>query len=759
MAKKAAGRRADGLRYARTHPPDRERPPAVASPASLVPARPHLPAAIALAHANRAGRGPRSADIHRAAGGPSVVHSAGPGFHMALPHLSDEEIRTWTRQQKDRWWLENVYRGDMPQLTPRAAVTGFLLGGVLSATNLYIGAKTGWSLGVGVTSVILAYAMFRVLSRIGVARDFTILENNAVQSVATAAGYMTAPLISSLTAFMVMTEQVLPWWKILTWTVVTSVLGVLVAFPMKRRFVNDEQQPFPEGRACAVVLDSLYPGAPEGGTKHMVNNLPQKPAADPDPYHRWLGVLKAQALFGAAAAAAAVEFLKLEGYQILLQNRLLGVPEDRVWHLPERLFQWYYELGAQYQWWVPKILGTDIRQLGITPTLDVTMFGAGGLTGLRTANSLLLGAFINYAVVAPWMIAIGEIAPRADGTFGRAHLLNTWCLWWGVAIMVTGSLTGLFAKPELILSAFRGLTGKKAEGDDVIAHIELPLKVSFIGVPAVAAVAVFINWAWFGINPWLGFLAVPLIVVLTLIAANATGLTSTTPTGSLSKITQFTFGALDRANPATNLITAGMTSEVASNASNLLMDIKPGYMLGAKPRQQAWGHVIGVVSGGIASTMLFFPLFLPHHDPSQPLGPQVMTDKFPMPGVEIWKGVAELIATGGGSLRASAVTAMVVSAIAGVVFEVLRTRTRGRFPLSAVAVGLGVVIPVDSTLMMWSGAVFFAMMERLNRAKDRQRVGHGLWVESQEPIAAGLVAGAALTGIGDQLISVFVLGR
>ena len=128
--------------------------------------------------------------------------------------------------------------------------------------------------------------------------------------------------------------------------------------------------------------------------------------------------------------------------------------------------------------------------------------------------------------------------------------------------------------------------------------------------------------------------------------ANATALTGTTPTGSLSKITQFTFGALDRANPATNLITAGMTSEVASNASNLLMDIKPGYMLGAKPREQAWGHVIGVIGGGIAATFLFFPLFLPEYDASLPLGPQVMTEKFPMPGVDIWKGVATLIASG-----------------------------------------------------------------------------------------------------------------
>lgn len=670
---------------------------------------------------------------------------------MALPQLGEEEIRTWTPQQKDSWWLAHVYRGDMPQLTLRSAFTGFALGGVLSATNLYIGAKTGWTLGVGVTSVILAFAMFRALSATGLVRDITILENNAVQSIATAAGYMTAPLVSSLGAFMVLKNQLLPWWQLMAWNMLMSTLGVLVAFPMKRRFVNDEQQPFPEGRACAVVLDSLYPHAPPGGL--------DAPVAERDPEQlaraSRLGELKARALFWAAGIVGLVEGLRLEAYQVLLQNRLFGVARDKVWHLPELIFGWYYELAAKRQWPIPRLFGTDVRQLGISPAIDLTMIGAGGLMGLRIAASVLLGCLLNFFLLAPLMISLGEIPPKPDGTFGRGYLLNTWCLWWGVAIMVTGSLAGLFAKPQVILSAFKGLFGKRELTDDPVARIELPNTVSYVGVPLVAALAVYVNHVWFGINPWLGLLALPLIVVLTLIAANATGLTSTTPTGALSKITQFSFGALDRANPATNLITAGMTSEVALNASNLLMDIKPGYMLGAKPRQQAVGHLIGIVSGGIASTALFFPLFLPGYDAAQPLAGQMMTDKFPMPGVAIWKGVADLIASGGGNLAKSAIIAMIVAAIAGVVLEVLRVTTRGRFPLSAVGIGLGVVIPVESTLMMCLGAWLFDFLHR--RYEKREGLGRDLWVDSHEPIAAGIVAGAALMGIGDQLITVFVL--
>lgn len=118
---------------------------------------------------------------------------------MAIPSLTDEQVRSWSREQKDQWWLSTVFRGNMAQLTLRSALTGFLLGGVLSATNLYVGAKTGWTLGVGLTSVILSFALFRVFARLG-AKDMTILENNASQSIATAAGYMTGPLISGMAA-------------------------------------------------------------------------------------------------------------------------------------------------------------------------------------------------------------------------------------------------------------------------------------------------------------------------------------------------------------------------------------------------------------------------------------------------------------------------------------------------------------------------------------------------------------------------------
>lgn len=672
---------------------------------------------------------------------------------MAIKQLNEEQIRTWTRQQKDEWWLANIYRGDMPQLTLRSAVTGFLLGGILSATNLYIGAKTGWTLGVGLTSVILAFASFKVMATFG-AKDMTILENNASQSVATAAGYMTGPLISGLAAYMMVTNTVMPWWQMMLFNVVLSVLGVLVAFPMKRRFINDEQAPFPEGAACGVVLDTLYSSDAR------------------------VGVFKAVVLAGAALFAGTLKFLSGEAYQTLIQAKLFGM--DRVRWLSESLDGWYYHLVASGRAPLPMINGVDIRKLGLSPTVDLAMFGAGGLMNIRYAVNMFLGMLVAYAVAAPiaigneWVKRKGVVLTPADA-FSFRDILTGWLLWPGVAMLVCASMTAFFAKPKVIISAFAGLFSKKPTGSDVLGHIEVPLKVSWIGIPIVGAIGVYMAHEWFGVRVQYGALAVLLTIVLTLIAANATAATSITPTGSLSKITQFTFGVMNPNHPPTNLMTATLTTEVASNASNLLMDIKPGYMLGGKPRHQVWGHIIGIIAGAAASTPLFYLLFMNKHVKGDDIQSTLVTDKFTFTAALQWKGISEFIQglTGDAKLSSiihvSALQMMAAAAVIGVVFEVVRTMTKGKSPFAPVAFGLGFLLPPDSTLWMFLGASFFwasgliwgkkgeAHGEPVVVGMPEPSLAKRVFVDTHEPICAGLIAGAALVGIGDILVGAFML--
>ncbi|MFY7865564.1 OPT family oligopeptide transporter [Roseateles sp.] len=659
---------------------------------------------------------------------------------MAIQTLTDEQIRTWTRAQKDEWWFKNVYRGDMPQLTMRSALTGFLLGAVLAATSLYIGGKTGIGIGVGLTSVILSFALFRALHGAGLAADYTILENNCTQSIATAAGYVVAPLYSSLAAYMLITGRIIPWWQMIIWMAVISILGVLVAFPMKRRFINEEQLPFPEGRASGVVLDSLYTGdAGEGVYKA-----------------RLLGRV---ALFtGLYQAVVSDGWMKLVQFKILRMDQWAGMKE--AWHFHERLDSYYYQAAAKAELWIPKIMGVDFRVLGLRFTLDAAMLGVGGLMGIAVATSCLLGSFINFVVLAPIMINAGDIAQRVSPTgvvvpISRAEIVNQWSLWWGVAMMVVGSLVGLLAKPELFTSLFKSAGKKSASsGPDLLAGIEVPLWISYVGVPVFSVLAAWVTHVFFGVPMFLALVSLPLIFVLTVICTNAMALTSWTPTGALSKITQFTMGAIDRTNPASNLLPAGMTSEIASNAANLLSDIKPGYMLGGKPRHQAIGHVIGIFAGVMACVPLYFLLFLPADANGVRSTATLVSEQFAMPGALQWKGVAELIAKGLKELPSSALIAMAVAAISAVLIEVARIVTKGRFPLSAVSIGLGVVLPPESVFAMWIGALLFWFMGRKNKTAGSP--GHRLWVEGCEPICAGLISGAALMGIGNAIVNVML---
>ncbi len=661
---------------------------------------------------------------------------------MALLQLDDHQIKTWTRTQKDEWWLANVYRGDMPQLTLRSAITGFLLGGILAATALYILPKTGIGIGVGLTSVLLSFAMFRSLSGAGIARDFTVLENNATQSIATSAGYVIAPLGAGLTAYMVMTGRVLSWWQMVIWLIVVSITGVLMAFPMKRRFINEDQLPFPEGRACGVVLDSLYTGGAD------------------------VGLFKAKLLYVSAAITAAWELLVLDGWQRLIQFKILrmdawaGLKEP--WFLHEHLDDYYYMWLARLHMAAPKILGTDIRQLGLRFSLDFSMLGVGGLMGVAVASSVLLGGIINLAILAPVMIQHGDIVARtlANGhvvPISRAEIVNQWSIWWGVSMMVVGAMVGLFARPDLFTKAFKSMSriaGAPAAGTDVLAHIEVPLWVSWIGVPVFGLAGAWVTHAFFDV-PWLlSLVSLPLIFLLTVICANSMALTSWMPIGPLAKITQFSVGVVDRANPASNLLPASMTSQISMNAASLLSDIKPGYMLGGKPRHQVWGHVIGIVSGAIFSVPLFFLLFLRPDASGAVDATRIVSDAFPMPAAVQWRGVAEIIAKGFHGAPTTAVWAAGLAAVAAILMEVARLVTKGRFPLSAVSVGLGVVLPFDSCVSMWIGAMGFWIMGRLYRTPGTK--AHQIWVEGAEPLCAGLISAAALMGICDALINVFV---
>ena len=94
-----------------------------------------------------------------------------PQRRIILDDFSGIDPKGKTPSEIELEWFETVYRGDLPQLTGRAVLMGCLLGGVMSLSNLYIGLKTGWGLGIAITACSLSFALGSALKRIGILRS------------------------------------------------------------------------------------------------------------------------------------------------------------------------------------------------------------------------------------------------------------------------------------------------------------------------------------------------------------------------------------------------------------------------------------------------------------------------------------------------------------------------------------------------------------------------------------------------------------
>jgi uncharacterized oligopeptide transporter (OPT) family protein len=193
--------------------------------------------------------------------------STGSGTPEGLPDLSQ-----LPEDERDKAWLQHYYAGDgTPQLTVRAVVMGGLLGALMAVSNLYTTLKLGWAFGVAITASVLSFTIWNALVVAGLAKSrMTILENNCMQSTASAAGYSTGGTIATAVGAMLLLtgdSARLPWMPVAFWVGLTALLGVFLAIPMKRQMINNEQLPFPSGIAAAETLRSLYAAGAESVLK------------------------------------------------------------------------------------------------------------------------------------------------------------------------------------------------------------------------------------------------------------------------------------------------------------------------------------------------------------------------------------------------------------------------------------------------------------------------------------------------------------
>ena len=604
-------------------------------------------------------------------------------------------------------WLQTVYRKGEKQLTVRAVVAGMGIGGIMCLSNLYVVLKTGWSLGVTVTACILAFGLFRAGRSVGLVRsEFTMLENNAVGSVASAAGYMTGGgNMAAIPALLLLTGVRPDPVSMMLWFAVIAGLGVFAAIPIKRQLINIEKLPFPTGIATAETITSMHGG---GGDR---------------PEHRGPGPLpvqgeKAKLLAGAALIGAISAFFR--------ENKAKWMPAN----LPEHV-----ELPLGWA-------GFAATKWTMSLATDVIMVGAGALMGIRTGWSLLLGSVITYGFLAPEMVLRGVI-PEV-----KYKVMVQWTLWPGAAILISSGLLSFLFQWRSVLRGFSGFArlfrkDAAAPGSDPLAEVECPGWWFPAGFVALGPIMIYLMHRLFGIPWWAGLVAIPLSIVMGIVAARVTGETDVTPTKALGPVTQLIYGAMVPGNLAANIMGANVTGGVGLHAADLLTDLKSGYLLGAAPRQQLYAQLFGVVAGS-AVVVPVFNFLIP--DASM-LGSEV----FPAPSVQVWAGVSKALSGGLGALHPTAKMATAVGFVVGALLATLERYAPERLkPYVPAPSGLGIAmaIPGYNAIAMFVGSLIAELVRRHRPAlADRAVV----------PVSSGLIAGASLMGIA--VIMAGVLSR
>ena len=582
----------------------------------------------------------------------------------------DEDGRPRTPEEIERNWFENVYQGDnMKQLTLRAGITGMAIGAIMCVSNVYVGLKIGWSMGVSITSCILAWVVFTTLSRIFRLSEFTILENNAMQSAASAAGSMTsAGMVNAIPALWMLNPTAVPPQNVLiVWIILISFLGVFLAVPAKRQMIYIEQLPFPTGIAAATTLRTLHKRTKEGA-----------------------GQARALGLAGVLGA-------------------LVGAFRDLDW------------TGRFYPL-IPATFGLHKLMFGGYSAYDLTMrfegslllLAGGALISFRQAWSMLLGASVNYLVLAPIFLANGDIV--SPPTFRN---ISRWSLWIGVPMMVTSGLLLFVFNWSAVKRTFANLgamLGSRAGGaQDPMERIEVPSTwfiggFAIVGAAVVTMGALYMHIAW-----WMGVIAVLGTFFLVIVACRVTGETDTTPVGPMSKMTQLAFGAIKPGDTSVNLLT----------------DLKSGYILGANPRQQFFAQFLGVLAGGLIVVPTFF-LFVRSPD-------ELGTEKWPAPAALVWKAVAELLGKGPDALPKSAQMGILIGAVTGIVLVLLERALPKykKFIPSPTGLGLAFTFNGFNSVSFFIGSVIALIVSKLAPEWHRKYT---------VAASSGIIAGESLMG-------------
>jgi putative OPT family oligopeptide transporter len=594
------------------------------------------------------------------------------------------------------------------ELTVRALVLGALLTFVFTAANVYLGLKVGLTFASSIPAAVISMA---ILSAV---KDSSILENNIVQTVASAAGTLSAIIFVLPGLVIVGWWTGFPFWESFLICLSGGVLGVLFTIPLRRALVTNSDLPYPEGVAAAEVLKVGSGARGEAGT---------------DASEAKEG-LRAVVLGSVASAGLAII-----GATRIAHTELAG----------------YFRVGAT-------------ASSGYSVAWSLALLGAGHLVGISVGMAMLTGLIIAWGIAVPWLTAI---TPIADGVELAAHTSTLWRT--QVRFIGAGAIAvaALYTLAKLSKPVLGGLVTTLSPSRAAAAVDDRERDISppwIIGLTAICiAISAWLAWSFASATVLassavaLTLVAAPFVLLVGFLIAGICGYmagligASNSPisgVGILSIVTCASLVAMvvpatPESSPALVAFALFITSIVfacATISNDNLQDLKTGQLVGASPMRQQIALIVGVAAGAAVIPSVLNLLAKAYGFAGAANVGVVALNPLPAPQATLISALAQGVI--GGTLQWNMIGIGALLGVGLILFDATMGAMK-KLRIPPLAVGLGIYLPMSATFAVVVGALISRWYEGRAKAMPNPQRAERLGTL----VASGLIVGESLWGV------------
>jgi putative OPT family oligopeptide transporter len=594
------------------------------------------------------------------------------------------------------------------ELTIRSLILGALITTIFTAANVYLGLKVGLTFASSIPAAVISMAILSFV------KDSSILENNIVQTVASAAGTLSAIIFVLPGLVIVGWWTGFPFWYSFLICLSGGVLGVLFTIPLRRALVTNSDLPYPEGVAAAEVLK--VGSGTRGETKDETGEARE-------------GLIAV--ILGSVASG---------GLAVLTATRIAAGTVTG-----------FFRLGAT-------------ASSGYDVAFSLALVGAGHLVGLSVGMAMLTGLVIAWAIAVPWLTSI---QPAADGVALGAHTIGIWRT--QVRFIGAGAIAiaAIYTLAKLAKPVVGGLVSTLASSRVTERSDDLDRDLAPGWIFALTAACLLIS-GWLAFSFVRSTVLAPSAITLTLIAVpfvllggfliagicgymagligasnspiSGVGILSIVLCASLLILVVSPTTATQPALVAFALFVTAIVFACATISNDNLQDLKTGQLVGASPMRQQIALIVGVAAGAAVIPFVLNLLATAYGFAGAANVGVVALNPLPAPQATLISALAQGVI--GGNLEWKMIGIGALVGVGLILLDALLGAMK-KLRIPPLAVGIGIYLPMSATFAVVIGAVLSHWYDRRVRNAPNPERAERLGTL----VASGLIVGESLWGV------------